>query len=87
MTAGWWRGAAAAIAVRPRLWPVAAGQLVRLAAPGWWRRWPPVPAPDPGYLRFRLQTQYGDPGREPAPADLVAYLDWCRGFRRAARRR
>src|SRR5207244_12976879 len=42
MTAGWWRGAAAAIAVRPRLWPVAAGPLVRLAAPGWWRRWPPV---------------------------------------------
>jgi hypothetical protein len=87
MTARWWRRAAVAVVARPRLWPVAGGQLVRLAARGWWRRWPPVPAPDPGYLRFRLQTQYGDPEREPEPADLVAYLDWCRVFRRAARRR
>jgi len=59
-----------------RLWAAAAGQVVRLARPRWWRRWPPVPAPDPHYLRFRLQTQYGDPDREPEPADVLAYLRW-----------
>jgi len=63
------------------LWGVALGQCLRLAAPGWWRRWPPLPLPDPSYLRFRLQTGYGDePG--PPPADVVAYLEWCRRFRR-----
>ena len=35
------------------------------------------PLPDPDYLRFRLETQYGAGGR-PDPRDLVAYLEWCR---------
>ena len=74
--------AALAIAGRPALWGVAVVQLVRLAPVGWWRRWPPVPTPDPDYLRFRLQTQYGDPEREPEPADVVSYLEWCRRYGR-----
>ena len=78
MTRAWWAGAALALAVRPRLWPTAARQLVRLAPSRWWRRWPPLPVPEPGYLRFRMQTAYGDAHRAPAPADVVAYLDWCR---------
>jgi hypothetical protein len=81
MNARWWRAVAVALARRPALWGVALAQLARLARPGWWRRWPPLPAPEPEYLRFRLQTQYGDPDREPEPDDVVAYLRWCRGFR------
>jgi hypothetical protein len=77
--------AAMAVLVRPGLWATAVVQLFRLAPGGWWRRWPPVPAPDPAYLRFRLQTQYGDPSREPEAADLVAYLEWCRGYGKVAR--
>ncbi|MEY2457389.1 MAG: hypothetical protein QOK06_2483, partial [Acidimicrobiaceae bacterium] len=41
---------------------------------------PFLPLPDREYLRFRLQTQYGDPDRVPEPADLVTYLHWCRHF-------
>ena len=67
-----------AVAVRPRLWPTAVRQVFVLAAPGWWRRRPFLPLPDPGYLRFRLQTAYGDPDRAPDPKDVVAYLRWCR---------
>jgi len=78
---GWVRPAALAVALRPMLWGVALGQCLRLAAPGWWRRWPPLPLPDPSYLRFRLQTGYGD-GPGPPPVDVVAYLEWCRRFRR-----
>ncbi|MDQ3106482.1 MAG: hypothetical protein M3Q68_01575 [Actinomycetota bacterium] len=74
-----------AVALRPGLWGTGIVQLFRLAAPGWWHRWPPLPAPDPAYLRFRLQTQYGESEREPEPADLVAYLHWCRGYGKVAR--
>ena len=80
--AGWrWLGpAAAAVVVRPGLWGVALRQSLRMAVPGWWRRWPPVPRPDPDYVRFRLQTVFGDGAKVPAPADVVAYLEWCRRF-------
>jgi hypothetical protein len=44
-----------------------------------------LPVPDREYLRFRLQTQYGDPDREPEAADVVAYLRWCREYPRVAR--
>ncbi len=68
------------MAVRPWLWATAARQAVRLAPHGWWRRRPFLPFPDAAYLRFRLQTQYGDSEREPEPDDLVAYLEWCRSY-------
>lgn len=75
---GWVGPAALAVVVRPGLWGVAVRQTLRLAVPGWWRRWPPLPVPDPDYLRFRFQTAFGT--GEPAAADVVAYLKWCRRF-------
>ncbi|HEV7862955.1 MAG TPA: hypothetical protein VGR20_09650 [Acidimicrobiia bacterium] len=51
-----------------------------MARPGWWRRPPFLPLPDPDYVRFRLQTAYGPHGT-PAADDLVAYLNWCREFK------
>ena len=78
LTASWVRRAATALLRRPTLWPTAASQAFRLAAPGWWRRSPHLPIPDPDYLRFRLQTQYGDPEREPEPDDLLTYLHWVK---------
>jgi hypothetical protein len=77
--------AGAAVVTRPSLWITAIVQVVRLARPGWWRRPPFLPVPDEAYLRFRLQTAYGDPEREPDPSDVVTYLRWCRGFRRVLR--
>jgi hypothetical protein len=85
VSARWLLHAAAAVLVHPALWCVAVVQVVRLARRGWWHRSPFLPVPDPEYLRFRLQTAYGDPGREPEPHDVVAYLRWCRGFRRVLR--
>lgn len=70
------------VAARPWLWWTALVQLSRLAAPGWWRRRPFLPLPDRDYLAFRLQTMYGDSTHEPEPHDLVAYLEWCRKYRR-----
>jgi hypothetical protein len=65
-----------AIAVRPALWWVAARQALRIARPGWWRHAPFLPLPDADYLRFRLETGYGEV-LVPPPGDLVSYLEWC----------
>ena len=76
---GWWLRAGVGVLVRPGLWPVAVTQALRLARPGWWRRRPFLPLPDPDYVRFRLQTAYGPDG-EPSADDVVSYLRWCRDF-------
>ena len=74
-----------AVARHPTLWPTALRQVRRLAAPGWWRRWPFLPLPPPDYLRFRLQTAYGGPGTGPMhPDDLIRYLHWCRAWHAAS---
>jgi hypothetical protein len=70
------------VARHPSLWAVAVIQVRRLAARGWWHRWPFLPLPSRAYMRFRLQTMYGDPAHPPEPADVVAYLEWCRSFGR-----
>ena len=76
---GWALRAVAAVARHPVLWPTALRQVRVLAAPGWWRRPPFLPLPAPAYLRFRLQTAYGD-DRDPEPGDVVTYLHWCRAW-------
>jgi hypothetical protein len=76
----------AAVARRPKVWPAAVRQVGVLTRPGWWRRWPPAPIPDPAYLRFRLQVAYGDDRTDPEPGDVVAYLEWCRQMRRLGQR-
>jgi hypothetical protein len=77
--------AALAVSRRPWLWGIAIVQLLRLAPRRWWARWPPLPVPAPAYLRFRLQTQYGDPERDPEPDDVIAYLEWCRRYGKVSR--
>ena len=74
---------AAAVARRPSLWPTAARQVRRTAAPGWWRRPPFLPVPTAEYLHFRMVTQYGETDRPPHPGDVVDYLAWCRGWERS----
>ena len=66
----------------PRLWATAIGQAVRLARPGWWRRWPAIPVPTDELWRMRMLTAYGGDGSaRPDPGDVVSYLDWCRSAR------
>ncbi len=79
------KGALVEVARRPRLWATALGQCRALAGPKWWAHWPPVPVPDPVYMAFRLQTMYGSPDATVSPAELVAYLEWCRRVRALAR--
>jgi hypothetical protein len=73
-----------AVLPHPSLWWTGLRQAFVLAPRGWWRRRPFLPLPDPGYLRFRLETAYGDAEQPPDPEDLVTYLRWCRNFPRRA---
>ena len=72
----------AAVAGRPRLWPVAVRQLRRTAPDRWWARRPFLPVPTRRYLDFRLLTQYGETSRSVVAADVVDYLEWCRQWDR-----
>jgi hypothetical protein len=80
-----WFQAVWAVVVRPRLWPTALRQAVRMTRPRWWTRAPFLPIPDAAYLRFRLQTAYGLQGT-PRASDLVRYLEWCRASEARIRR-
>jgi len=74
----------AAVAIRPRLWPVSLVTMWRMTPNRWWVRAPHVPVPDSHFLRFRLITMYGGDGSaDPARigADVVAWLDWCRSWK------
>ena len=67
--------------VRPWLWATALSTVARLARPGWWRRWPPIPRPPEAYWRFRMETAFGSDGSNAmGPHDVVAYLRWCRAM-------
>ena len=80
-----WLPAVRAVLVRPGLWPIAARVYVDHVPDRWWSRRPFVPVPDRAWLRFRLQTQYGDADATPAPADLVTWLEWSRRWRALGR--
>ena len=71
----------AAVARRPRLWPAGLRAYVTHVPPRWWASAPFLPVPDRAWIRFRLQTAYGDPAHAPAPDDVVAWLEWSRGWK------
>ena len=79
------KGALSALARRPRLWPTAWAEMRALVRPRWWAKWPLLPLPSPGYLRFRLEAMYGPPGAKVSATELVGYLEWCRSMRALAR--
>ena len=61
---------------RPRIIP----HLVRAAwafrARGWYRRPPFLPLPPRSYMRWRMETAYGDPDAVPPIDELERYLVW-----------
>jgi hypothetical protein len=73
----------AAVAARPRLWPVAAVTARHLVPRGWWRRSPFLPVPDAAWWRFRMHTAFGaEAERGPGAGDVVEFLEWCQRTRR-----
>lgn len=70
------------ILTRPTLIPAALGLAWAARRRGWYRRPPFLPLPPASYLRWRLDTAYGDPEAAPPPDDTDRYLRWARRMRR-----
>ena len=71
----------------PMRHPLLAAEAVRFAlasaAPGWFRKAPFLPVPEPGYRDWRLITAYGRPGHLPSPVEIEEFLRWRRSIRRS----
>lgn len=52
----------------------------------WWSRPPFLPLPPESYLRWRLETAYGDADARPSARELYRYLSWGTEMRRAMKR-
>jgi hypothetical protein len=71
-----------AVLRHPELTPAAVGAALRLAAPKWWRRLPPLPVPTEALWRFRMETAYGGNGdRRPDLDEVVSFVRWSRDMR------
>jgi hypothetical protein len=71
-----------AVIGHPHLWAAGAAQAIRLARPGWWRRWPALPIPTDDLWRLRMLMAYGGDGSgAPDQGDVVSYLEWCSSAR------
>jgi len=67
---------------RPGLLPHALGAAWAFRARGWYRRFPFLPLPPREYVRWRLETAYGDPEAVPPAEDLARYLRWASSMRK-----
>jgi hypothetical protein len=71
----------------PGLIPALFGAAWAFRARGWYRRPPFLPVPPESYLRWRLDTAYGDPDAVPPEEEFIRYLRWTREMRKRMRRR
>lgn len=61
---------------RPGVIPHLAGAAWAFRARGWYRRPPFLPLPSRAYLRWRMETAYGDPDAVPTDDELERFLRW-----------
>lgn len=72
---------------RPRIIPLLLRSAWTFRARDWYRRPPFLPLPPASYLRWRLDTAYGDPDHVPTDDEVERYLAWSRDMRRGMSRR
>lgn len=67
---------------RPWIVPAMISAAWAFRSRGWHRRPPFIPLPSKDYLRWRMETAYGDPGAKPSVADIADFLRWSARMRR-----
>ncbi len=66
----------------PRLALEAARLVVAVSPPGWFRKAPFLPRPDPEYRRWRVMTAYGQTDAAMSVEEAKEFLEWRRSLRR-----
>jgi len=67
---------------RPSVLPHLVGAAWAFRSRDWYRRPPFLPLPSRTYLRWRLETAYGDPDVVPPLDELERFLRWGSQMRR-----
>ena len=67
---------------RPTLVPCMVGAAWAFRSRDWFRRPPFLPVPSSAYLRWRLETAYGDPEAVPPAEELERFLRWGSAMRK-----
>lgn len=70
---------------RPRLLGPILGAAWAFRRLDWHRKAPFLPLPSDRYLRWRMETAYGDPLAVPPDGELERFLVWASRMRRRAR--
>ena len=70
---------------RPALWPAMLSAAWAFRPRGWYRRPPFLPLPSRAYMRWRLETAYGDPDAVPPEDELARFITWSAEMRRHMR--
>lgn len=73
------------VLVRPGLVRHALGAAWAFRARRWYLRPPFLPLPPRSYLRWRMETAYGDPEATPPPEELARFLRWGTEIRKRMR--
>jgi hypothetical protein len=76
---------ARAVLRRPRLLGPMLGAAWAFRRLDWFRRLPFLPLPSARYMRWRMETAYGDPDLLPPLRDLERFLVWGSRMRRRVR--
>jgi hypothetical protein len=66
---------------RPRMIPYLLRAAWAFRARDWYRRPPFVPLPPRSYMRWRLETAFGNPDAEPTIDEMERYLVWSARMR------
>jgi hypothetical protein len=66
---------------RPTVIPAMLGAAWAFRARDWFRRPPFLPLPPRSYLRWRMETAYGDPDWVPSDDDMERFLRWASTMR------
>ncbi len=66
---------------RPRIIPYLLRAAWAFRARGWYRRPPFLPLPPRSYMRWRMETAYGDADAMPTLNEMERYLVWTSRMR------
>ena len=66
---------------RPRIVPNLLRAAWAFRARAWYRRAPFLPLPSRSYMRWRMETAYGDPDARPTLDEMERYLAWTARMR------